>query len=235
MKKSLKIVLCVLLVILLVLAGIAYKNRNSIEAFFDALRYSQEDIDRRLEKDKADLQKYIDEKGGIIVREPTQEELEALETGTITEDELAEKITAPKEPKPEEPPTATPAPTPTATETPQNSEADQAVSAAIAKLYVQKNKYLGKLNAVEAHVRGLYKAMTPEEKKGAKQRLLNQYLSQVAAWENECDAAVYSILAEVREAVQKSGQDESIVDKLESAYLNEKKAKKAYFINRYMD
>ncbi len=229
MKKALKIVLCILLVVLLILLGILYQNRNSIEAFFDALRYSQEDIDRQLEGAKEDLQEYIDSKE-IVVRDLTPEEQKALEEGTMTEEEIVNRLTSKEEPKEEGPD-----PTPGVTASPTPSVMDKTVSEAIAKLYVQKNMYLGKLDGVEAQVRGLYIAMSPEEKKGAKQRLLNQYLSQVVAWENECDAVVYAILEEVREAAKKSGQDESIADKLESAYLNEKKAKKAYFINRYMD
>ena len=231
MRKSLKFLLCVLLAILLALAALAYRNRNSIEAFLDAMRYSQEDIDKRLEENKSEIQKYMEEKD-ITVRDLTPEELAALEAGEVTEEELADRIINPEN-SPGNP--ETPTPTSDVKKPSENPEEDKAVSAAIAKLYVQKNKYLGKLDAIEAHVRGVYIAMSPEERKGAKQRLLNQYISQVAGWESECDAAVYAILEEIRAAVLQSGQDEGIVTKLESAYLSEKKAKKAYFINRYMD
>ena len=115
------------------------------------------------------------------------------------------------------------------------------VSQAIAKLYIQKSKYLARLNDIEARVRQEYidtvgsKKTSPEEKKAAKQRLLNSNLAMVAAWENECDSVVYGILDEIKAALKDSNQDDSIVKKIEQAYLNEKRLKKSYFINRYMD
>ena len=122
----------------------------------------------------------------------------------------------------------------------------QKVSEAIAKLYVQKSIYLNKLDAVEAEVRGIFLDTAKQEKekgdyldkaeqKGVKNRLLTEYLPKVAAWETECDNMVYGILDEIKAALKKSGGDTSIVTKLEESYLNEKKTKKSYFINRYMD
>jgi len=132
--------------------------------------------------------------------------------------------------------------------TPQNTEktAGQKVSEAIAKLYVQKSIYLNKLDAVEAEVRAYFEGLeaekreakirfTEEERQTVKKQLLTEYLPKVAAWETECDNMVYGILDEIKAALKESGGDTAIVNKLEESYLNEKKTKKSYFINRYMD
>ena len=77
--------------------------------------------------------------------------------------------------------------------------------------------------------------MKEDERQDLKSKLLTEYLPKVAAWESECDSMVNGILDEIRAALKESGGDLAIVSKLEESYLNEKKNKKSYFINRYMD
>ena len=138
-------------------------------------------------------------------------------------------------PKPSANPVTSPAPTPTPTSD-AKTESKQKVAELIAKLYIQKSKYLGKLDEIEAYVVYQYDyVMTREEKKVAKQKFLTEYLPMVASWEKECDAVVGGIISEIRTALKESGQDTTIADTLDEAYKNEKKSKKAYFINRYMD
>ena len=72
-------------------------------------------------------------------------------------------------------------------------------------------------------------------RQNVKNTLLNKYLPTVAEWEKTCDTVVYGILDEIREEIKKAGKDEAIVDTIKKSYLQEKKLKKSYFINRYMD
>ena len=124
---------------------------------------------------------------------------------------------------------------------PEETPTGTAVSEAIAKLYVQKSIYLGKLDSIEARVNDEFYALLKSEHldeagiKEAKQQFLKTNLSTVAAWENECDSVVYGILDEIKAALKESNQDTDIVKKLEEAYLNEKRLKKSYYIKRYMD
>jgi len=237
MSRRARIWLIVILVIILCVGWFTYKQWNSISAVIDSFKYSQEDVIQKLEENKNSVQEFIDKNEDITVRDLTEEEAKALNEGSLTEEEVIsiltgqkneDKVTSekpvvdnPKEPKPNE-------------KEPKKTS-NQVVAEAIAKLYIQKNNYLSKLDNIEAHVRQLYIDMSKEEKKGAKQRLLTEYLPQVASWESECDSVVYGILDEIKVALKASGQDEAIVTKLEEAYLNEKKLKKSYFINRYMD
>lgn len=238
MNKGKWIWLAVVLVVVILLGSIAIKHRNSIEALIDSFRYSQEEVQGKLGENKEQLQEYIDKNKDITVRDLTKEESEALSKGDLTEEEAVKVLTGqeteqnqpdgtidtkPEENKPEEKPVST------------------VVSEAIAKLYIQKSIYLGKLDGIEASLKQQYidivksNKLYDEEKKNAKYNLIKQNISKVSAWETECDSVVYGILDEITVALNANNEDTGIVKKLEEAYLNEKRLKKSYFINRYMD
>lgn len=239
MNKLRRIVFFVILIIVILVGSVAIKHWNTLEALVDSFRYSQDEVVEKLDENKKELQEYIDENENITVRDLTQEESKLLNSGEITEEEavniLTGKIPETKLPADE------PATKPKEPEVPEKTS-DMVVSEAIAKLYIQKSKYLGKLDDIEAKVRQEFietvdsqKNVSAEERRAAKQRFLNSNLSMVAAWENECDSIVEGILEEIKTALKSSNQDDSIVKKLKEAYLNEKRLKKSYFINRYMD
>ena len=235
MSRRAKIWLIVILVVFLCVGWFIYKQWNNINAVIDSFRYSQEDVVQKLEENKNSVQEFIDRNEDITVRDLTEEEANALNEGSLTEEEVISILTGQTNnkvtsEKPVDGKTQESKPVKN-----NKKDANQVVAEAIARLYIQKNNYISKLDNIEAHVRQRYIDMSKEEKKGAKQRLLTEYLPQVASWESECDSIVYGILDEIKVAVKESGQDETIVTKLEEAYLNEKKLKKSYFINRYMD
>lgn len=235
MKKIIKTLLAVFLAICLAIGWLIYANWNSIEAFIHSLNTTKEDTVKELEQNKEKLETFLASEEEITVRDLTDEEAKALNEGNLSEDELIEILTGkPPEPtsaptkKPISEPEKTPKPTPTS---------EEIVSQLIAKLYVQKSQYLNKLDEIEENVRNDFIANEDqwETLQAAKQDYLKKYLPTVATWEKTCDDTVYGILNEIRAELKKQGKDESIVDTMKEAYLEEKKLKKTYFINRYMD
>lgn len=241
MKKALKIFLAVFLAICLALGWLIYANWNSIEAFIHSMNTTKEDTVRELEQNKAELENFLASEEDITVRDLTEEEAKALNEGTLSEEELIGILTG-STPKPVETPKATknpetsssPPPKPTPTPEPTS---DEIISQLIAKLYVQKSQYLNKLDEIEENVRNDFIAREAEwdTLQAAKSDYLKKYLPVVANWEKTCDDTVYGILNEIRAELKKQGKDESIVDTMKMSYLEEKKLKKTYFINRYMD
>lgn len=244
MNKRKMIWLFVILAVVILVGSVVFKHWNSIQALFDSFRYSQEEVVGKLEENKQQLQDYIDKNENIVVRDLTEEEAKALSEGKMTEEEAVKVLTgqdSKEEEKEKTPPEKSDEKQPEPEPQPEEKPADTVVSEAIAKLYIQKNHYLGKLDSIEARVKGEYYAlvkaenMNKEEMKAAKQQFLKSNISTVAAWENECDSVVYGILDEITVALEANNEDTGIVKKLEEAYLNEKRLKKSYFINRYMD
>lgn len=256
MKKSIKILLITLAVVIALLSVAVYCNWNSISAFIDSFRYSQDEVENKLEENKEFLDSYLAEESGITVRDLTDEEFAALNDGTLSEDDVVELLVGKTDtatPQASSPPDnsdnsrnatqaeQTPKPTPTP---PEVEEANKKVAEAVARLYIQKSKYLNKLDDIEAQVRSEFVDMYKQTEemqsdkgayKSAKNKFLTEYLPTVATWEKECDSVVYAIIDEIRAALKEAGQGQEVADKLESAYLNEKKLKKTYFIRRYMD
>ena len=279
MKTKSKVILAVILTLVLIVGWFIYKQWNNIEAILLSADTNQEDTVRELEKNKEELQSFLESEKNISVRDLTEEEAKALQEGNLTEEEVVELLTgggepgsfdeedsveqktppdeAEKEPSkatknPEQEktskpatgetakPTQKPAEKPVATQSPKPqtsvSTSDQKVEQLIAKLYVQKSTYLGKLGSIESQARSEYLSLRygGTDKQTAQQQIVKKYLSQVSSWETTCDNTVNGILNEIRTELSKSGKDTSIVDTMKNAYLEEKKLKKAYFINRYM-
>ena len=234
MKKRKWVWFSVILIVIVLIGSVAIRHWNSIEALIDSFRYSEEEVVEKLGENKKQLQEYIDENEDIVVRDLTEEESEKLSNGELTEEDAVKVLTGqedeqnqpddtvdtqPEESQPEEKPVST------------------VVSEAIAKLYIQKSIYLGKLDGIEASLKQQYidivksNNLYDEEKKNAKYDLIKQNISKVSAWELECDSVVYGILDEITVALKENNEDTDIVNKLEEAYLNEKRLKKSYFIS----
>lgn len=181
-----------------------------------------------------------EEQKPIETSEPTgsHKPVETQKPGDVQKPVETQKPGKTQKPESTTKPTSAPTAKPTVKPTQKPmSESDKKVSELIAKLYVQKSIYLGKLDGIEAKVRSEYLSNPKKwgSKKNAKNALLNKYMPEVASWEKQCDSTVYGILDEIRAELKKQGKDDSVVNTMKKAYLDEKKLKKTYFINRYMD
>ena len=258
MKKIHVILLCVLAAVLLVGGAFAYMQRNTIEAIIDSFRYSQEDVKKKLEENQKDLQKYIDDDEDITVRDLTDDEKKALGSGEITEDDVVSIITgqttledikkgeAPNsgqssnggkaetgEATPNKPSQSVQKPTSDENGNTQSPSGDKVLSELIAKLYVQKNQCLSKLGVIDDQMRHEYWSIPKEERDSRRGEVVSKYMKILGDWERECDTTVYGILDEIKADLAKTGKDDAIVKKIEESYLNEKKLKKAAYMNEY--
>ena len=206
----------------------------NIKAIYTAFKYTPSEVEERIENNKEIVEKFLEEENNITVRDLTKEESEALSKGELTEEEIVEKLIEKKEIPKDNKPVNNQEPKKEEEKTEEDNNVSQAIAQAIAKLYIQKNTYLSKLDVIEKEATKRFWSLKDQTTE-VKRTIIAEYLPRVAEWETECDNIVYSILDEVREVVKKSGQDESIVKKLEEAYLNEKTLKKSYFISRYSD
>ncbi len=257
MKKKTIIVLSIVLIVLLGLGWFTYTQWNTISAFIDSIRYSNEEIEQQLQDNKKKVDDFLAKEEDITVRDLTEEESKALNEGNLTEEEVIELLVGTPtqqptgSPETTQPPAVTkepagntqkPAVTSMPTATPEDSSG-QKVAKLIAKLYVQKSTYLNKLDTIEAEAREAYLALPYDFRQDedetklsdGKKQLLQKFLPIVASWETECDNVVGGIIDEIRTELKKSGKGTEIADTLYESYLNEKKTKKSYFINRYMD
>lgn len=98
----------------------------------------------------------------------------------------------------------------------------------IAKIYVLRASYTGKIDALVGQALADYRA-----KKGTKSELISRYVSMGYGLEGECDGQMEALLSELQRELKRTGGDEGLISKIRSAYRTEKSLKKASIIEKY--
>lgn len=133
-----KVLPVVLLVLVILIAALLVWQRNNIKALISFITYSQEELEDQMSTNDQAIQDAVNAVPGLDIGDVTEEDRQALRDGTLTLDELLEKLTdaagegkpvvdpAPASSEtpaagPTDPPTAAPTAQPTAAPTVQPS------------------------------------------------------------------------------------------------------------------
>ena len=237
--------LIVLVLLLAALAALAYWQKNNIAAL---LAYknagSQEEIEQQMQQNKETINKVVEENPDIVVRDLTEEEKQALRDGTLTQEELTERLTEtpkeetpkaeekPAEQKPAEQPKQEQKPTEQKpAEQPVESEYQKQLSAVIAKVYVLREKFTIALDNLQAEAVSVYTAIPEADRTKAKlAKFVSEFLARGTALEKECDAEMDAIIAELDALISANKGDYSIIDTVVETYASEKSLKKAWYM-----
>ena len=247
--------LIVLALLLAALAALAYWQKNNIAAL---LAYknagSQEEIEQQMQQNQQAIADAVEKNPDIVVRDLTEEEKQALRDGTLTQEELTERLTeTPKEetpkaeekpaeqkpaeqPKQEQKPTEQkpaeqPEPEQKPAEQPVESEYQKQLSAVIAKVYVLREKFTIALDNLQAEAVSVYTAIPEADRTKAKlAKFVSEFLARGTALEKECDAEMDAIIAELDALISANKGDYSIIDTVVETYASEKSLKKAWYM-----
>lgn len=109
-------------------------------------------------------------------------------------------------------------------------------AAYVAKLYVQKSKFMDYLGSIEKLIINEYNAL-PEDMKipSERKRIALAHLQTMAQMEKECDAEVEKILEELKSKLISENKDTSVVANLQKSYENEKSLKKAQYMDVFLN
>ena len=215
MKKKKKLLL-VLLLLAAALGIFAYWQRENLSILVQAGQYTPEELETRLEENRQTLQRTLEQYPELSVREPTEEETQALQSGAITPEELAQTLAEP--------------------EKPENPEADAPsaeLSALIARVLILQKLYVGRLEALEEEAKAEYRTMPEEQRK--KTELVewaSGYVKRATEMERECDAQIDGIVGEMLAVIRDNGGDAELPDKVLYSYAEEKRLKKAWYLSR---
>ena len=252
----------ILAAIVLLMGALAWRFRNEIAAFNISRQYSTQELEDQLAGNDQTIRDAVDASSDVTVRAPTDEEREALRSGSMTQEELVERLTGgasaeqsasqtPTETqssaettKPTETPApsaeaAKPAETPALTETKQTAAQtayQQQLSALIARVYVLREEYVNALEDMETAARADYKALPESQRTGKKlASLVSGYLAEAAALEKECDAKMDAVIAEMETLISANNGDMTLTDTVFNTYVNEKSLKKAWYMSRLQE
>ena len=249
MNRKKKIACAVLGGVLLCAGGLTAWQWNNISAALSFARYSQEELEGKLDQNDQTIKDAVQNIPNITIRDVTQEEKDALKDGTLTQEELVQSLIQ-KDPKPESKPEQPPKaedtlstqpeqpPKQEETEQPPQEESDQQkndfetrLNELIAKVYVLREEFLIKLDQTQTAAIDDYKAIPADQRTTKKiASLVSGYLSKGLDMEKECDAQIEQIIVEMEALLKENGGDLSIAQTVYDTYVEEKSLKKAWYM-----
>jgi hypothetical protein len=251
MRKKVSIILALLLLVLL-LVGLGYWQRNNIKALLMSRRMSQSDLSNIIaEQQEKTLE--LSRQAGVSVRSLTDEERKAIRNHEISRSELIDRLVNEEpstpvvsESAPSDSNSPAPAPDPVVTEqqtepdpvvTEQQTEPDpnaalrEKLTEYIAKIYVLEEEYTGWLDEANQNAIDEYNALPAEEKTDSSKFTIGlKYLAIAKDMEKECDAEMAALEEDIRTVLIQLGESTALADEIHSIYLEEKAAKKAYYL-----
>lgn len=249
--KRRKTILCTILVLLAVsLAGLFWWQRDNLKAIHAATQHTSAELEEKLEENRQMIQEAVKAAGEVTVGEISEEDRQAFRDGSMTQEELVERLTNGGEGEPHEEPASTSRPesggkTDAAPETPDAAAAGEKseksaessyqkeLSALIAKVYVLREEYTLALDTMYADAKAEYLAL-PAEKRTTTQlaKMAKGYLSRANALEKECDGKMDEVIRAMETLIRDNNGDLTLVDTVVYTYANEKSLKKSWYMTK---
>lgn len=237
--KRRKTILCTILVLLAVsLAGLFWWQRDNLKAIHAATQHTSAELEEKLDENQQMIQEAVKAAGEVTVGEITEEDRQAFRDGSMTQEQLVERLTNGGEGEPREEPANTSRPESDGTPPPEppkpaESTYQKELSALIARVYVLREEYTLALDTMYADAKAEYLAL-PAEKR-TKTHLLKMargYLSRASALEKECDGKMDEIVRAMEKLLRENGGDLGLVDTVVYTYANEKSLKKSWYMSK---
>lgn len=225
--------LCVLLALAAVIGGICCWQRNNLRALGMSLRLSQEELSGEMDRQRERTEE-ASRQAGVNVRALTDEEKEALRGSEVSREELIDRITDGAQPAADEPAADKPAAPASEPQEPEDGEAALRGQLArqIAEIYVMEAEYTDWLAQANQAAIDEFTALPESEQTTANKYSIGmKYLSAALEKEKECDARMKAAEDSIRSLLTQLGEDTLLADEIHAAYLEEKAAKKAYYLS----
>ena len=245
MRKSIKILLVILAVILMAAGALVVWQYDNISALIKGLSSSSEDlavkIDEHRNKVKTEIEKYVPKP----IEDISAEDEKKLILGEISPEEVAEKYKLPLEYMKDDINNKIPDKKPAASvnESPKpsvnkpvdkNKLIEEEISNSLAQLYALKAKYVNKLGELEREVKEQYLNLPKsKQNKEGKKELVMANIDYVANLEKTCDSEVDKVVADLEKKLKELGGDLEIIQIIKDAYDEEKELKKSYYLSLY--
>lgn len=234
MKKFFKIFGIVFLCIALAVGGVALWQKDHIKALITGVKYSKEELGEMMVSAQDELKKAVESFSGEELREYTPEELEQIENGEISSDEVMAKIINEALEKKLGTTNSNQGASNRSTGNNAEKTADIIINEHIAQLYAIKSSYMGQIDSLIAQGAAEYSELVKAgNASSAKQTLLPRYISAATSLESACDNEVEQVISSLSAELKKKNHSLDIIKTIRSAYANEKSIKIAQIVNKY--
>ena len=240
-KKKTPWLLIVLVVVLAAVGGVCVWQRNNIKALQMSRSMSTEALAETMQTQQEKTEQAA-RAAGIVIRIPTKEETDALRSNTISREELIASIAAGDAADTSGASSdgassggtssASGSEAQSGTDTqPQSDPKRDELNKLVAEVYVMQAEYDTWLEDANQAAIDEFNEL-PEESKSAQAKFTigMRYMSEALAKEKECDAKMSELEGKIRSLLKQLGEDTALVDEIHNTYLEEKAAKKAYYL-----
>jgi hypothetical protein len=250
--KILLAIIAVLIAVLILATGYVFVfHKDLVQMVYKGVTSSQEQLEEQLDQNKQQEQKAVTDAGlnAITIDKETEQK---ILSGEVSQQDIADMLLDNEnsqlgEQQKENPSSQQNPPEQTATQnkeqtdnvidTEQNKDQEnnnQKIAELVAQMYVYKAQYTSEIEKIIDSMKKEYSAL-PEDQKtaAAKTAIVSKYLNTISAMEAQCDAQVNSLVEQLRQALEKAGQDVSLADSILQAYKDEKEITKSYYISKY--
>ena len=230
-KKWPWILLSVVLILAIGITILVKWQWNNIMAIYYASKYTPEQLQAMQKENEAVMQQICDRVSSVDFSRLPEEAQKMLQTGELTEEDAVSILTGKlqwadvtgdelRQDAVEEGLVES--------QNPSSVQQISRVDEIIAKMYVLRSGYVGKLDALVSQAWGEYK-------KGglSKTDLINKYLGIGYGLEGECDAQMEGLLSELQGELSRTGGDATLISDIRHTYLSQKSMKKAEMIAKY--
>ena len=249
MKKSTKIILTILTIIIIISSAVVLWQYDNIWAVLNGLTKSSEDIASEINRKREDLKVKVEKYTNSLINDLTAEDEQKLLKGEMSLDEIAKKYDFPIEYMNDEDSEQKDfSPTKDAGESQRsnfgkssddvtvgNSKIiEKEIGDSVSRMYALKAKYVNKLGELEREVIDQYSKLpkTKQNKEGKKD-LVMANVDYVAKLEKTCDSEVDKVISALEKNLKELGGDLQIIQILKDAYTDEKELKKSYYLSLY--
>lgn len=236
MKKTKKVMLLIILILLISCFGIFLWQGDNLIAILNGMKYSQDELASKLDAEREELKTKVKEYTSSVINDISAEDEEKLLKGQISLEELSEKYHLPLDIMKEDIATKTDdIEIIESTDKTNNEEkTDKAISDGVSRMYALKAKYVSKLGGLERSVIEQYsKLPADKQNESSKKKLVSENLGYVADLEKKCDDEVAAVLSSLEKELKALNGDVKIIKILNDAYENEKQLKKSYYLSLY--
>lgn len=245
MKKRTKILLGIAAVLAVAAGVLCVRQWNNITAARYTLTMDQDAVSSRIAENEAVLHEVLTEYD-LADYTPSEEEIAAVASGEKTTQELAQEMVSAQAASSQAGEAGAPAASgtaassagssgpvqsasPSAPAQPAAPSYDDQIRAQVAMMYVLRSTFVSRLDELVNQAVFDY-ALAENFTRDGRMAAVTPYLDAVSTLEEECDAEVATVVAELRRLLKASGQDDSLAKKVEETYEEEKSLKKAYYL-----
>lgn len=244
MKKRTKILLGIVAVAAVAAGVLCVRQWNNITAARYTLTMDQDAVSSRIAENEAVLHEVLTEYD-LADYTPSEEDIAAVASGEKTTQELAQEMVSAQAassqaqtgeaaaPASSETAASSAGPTQSASVSapaqPAAPSYDDQIREQVAMMYVLRSTFVSRLDELVNQAVFDY-AVAENFTRDGRMAAVTPYLDAVSTLEEECDAEVAKVVAELRRLLKASGQDDSLAKKVEETYEEEKSLKKAYYL-----